>query len=267
MSLFFAFFIFFLGTSVGSFLNVLIDRLPRGEQVFSGRSYCESCGKKLAWCDLIPVFSWVFLRGRCRFCHSPIPVQYPLVELATGVLTVFLIFHLRGVPQAQPHLGGVLTLTYYLIIISALIVIFFTDLKYQIIPDKIIYSAIILTSVFQIINYKSAIINITNPLFSSFGAGLFFLSLVTLTRGRGMGLGDVKLVALMGLILGFPKIVVALYLAFLTGALVGVILVIIGKKRFGQHLPFGPFLAGATMISLFWGQELWEIYQKIAGLV
>lgn len=252
-----------LGLCVGSFLNVLIDRLPRGEQVFSGRSYCESCGKKLAWRDLIPIFSWVFLGGRCRFCRSPISVQYPLVELATGVLFVFVAVHLRGVSPllAGPlHLGGVWGLLFYFFIISSLIVIFFTDLKYQIIPDEIVYPAILIALLLLIPNY------LLYHLLSAVGAATFFLLLHLATRGRGMGLGDVKLAALMGLTLGFPKIIVALYLAFLTGALIGVILVLWGKKHFGEHLPFGPFLAGATVISLFWGENLWQIYQKIAGL-
>lgn len=248
---------FVLGLSVGSFLNVLIDRLPRGEQIFKGRSYCESCKKTLAWYDLIPLFSWLVLRGRCRWCHSPIGIQYPLVEFISGALFILVFFFLSQ---------DLLSIIYYLLFISALIVIFVADLKYQIIPDEVIFPTIALTIIFQIINHRLELIDVINPIASGLGASLFFLALVLLTRGRGMGVGDVKLAVLMGLLLGFPGILVALYLAFLTGAILGVILVLLGKKRFGQKIPFGPFLVGGTFISLFWGTALWQIFQKILGL-
>lgn len=256
-SLIFYLLLFLFGANVGSFLNVLIDRLPRGEQVLKGRSYCDHCKKQLSWYDLFPIFSWIFLGRRCRFCHSPIKAQYPLVEATTGVLFISVLF-------LSPQ--NLLFMIYYLLLISALIVIFVVDLKYQLILDHIIYPTILISFIFQIINHKLEIINVINPLLSTLGAGLFFLAVVLVTHGRGMGVGDVKLAALMGLVLGFPKIIVALYLAFLTGAFFGVILVLTGKKRFGEHLPFGPFLSGATLISLFWGQNLWQVFQKILGL-
>lgn len=261
---YYAFLFLFLGVSVGSFLNVLIDRLPRGEQIFKGRSYCESCKKTLAWYDLIPLFSWISLRGHCRYCAASLGIYYPLVELTTGILFVSaFITHPGGVPSF-------FTLPYSLFIFSTLIVIFFADLKYQIIPDEVVFPAIAVAFIFQLVDYKLAspvgglsIISLTNPLFSALGAALFFLSLVLLTRGRGMGVGDVKLALLIGLLLGFPGIIIALYLAFLTGAILGVILVLLGKKRFGQKIPFGPFLVGATFASLFWGTALWHFFQKI----
>lgn len=255
------FFLFLFGASIGSFLNVLIDRLPRGEQVFKGRSYCDRCKHKLSWSDLFPIFSWFILGARCRFCHSPISIQYPLVEGVTGFLFVMAFYLLP-----RENISDLLFISYDLLIISSLVVIFVADLKYQIIPDKIVYPMTVLTFTFQIINQRSEITNIINPLLSAVGAGLFFFAIVLVTRGRGMGFGDVKLGALMGLVLGFPKIIVALYLAFLTGAFFGVILILWGKKRFGEHLPFGPFLSGATFISLFWGQILWQVFQKILGL-
>lgn len=248
-------FLFFFGANTGSFLNVLIDRLPCGEQVLKGRSYCDHCKHQLSWRDLFPIFSWISLGGRCRYCRASISVQYPLVEAATGVLFV-LTFREIGVIGGIGEIWG---LAYHLFIISALVVVFVADLKYQIIPDQVVYPAILISLPYAIRYVPYAI-----P--SSLAAGLFFFLLWLATRGRGMGMGDVKLAFLMGLILGFPKIVVALYLAFLTGAFFGVILILAGKKRFGQHIPFGPFLAGGTYLSLFWGQNLWQFFQKILGI-
>lgn len=248
--------IFVLGLCVGSFLNVLIYRLPHFLPV-TGRSFCPKCQKKISWQDNIPVLSFFLLRGRCRWCHSPIGIQYPLVEFMSGTLFILVFLFLSQ---------DLLSIIYYLLFISALIVIFVTDLKYQIIPDEVIFPTIALTIIFQIINHRLELIDVINPIASGLGAGLFFLALVLLTRGRGMGVGDVKLVFLMGLLLGFPKIIVAFYLAFLTGAILGVILILLGKKRFGQKIPFAPFLVGATFVSLFWGTALWQIFQKILSL-
>lgn len=265
--------LFLFGLNIGSFLNVLIDRLPRGEQVLKGRSYCDRCKHKLAWYDLVPIISWLTLGGRCRHCHSPISGYYPTVELLTGVLFVFVSIHLRGVSPASNagllHLEGVsafLPLAYYFFIISVLIVVFFADLKYQIIPDQVVYPAIVISLFFSILQLpppsRSPYVHLEGVL-TALGAGLFFLAVVLATRGRGMGVGDVKLAALMGLILGFPKIIIALYLAFLTGAAIGVILILTGKKRFGQHIPFGPFLVISTLVALFGGDSIWQIWGKI----
>jgi prepilin signal peptidase PulO-like enzyme (type II secretory pathway) len=248
--------IFILGLCVGSFLNVLIYRLPRSLSPLKGRSFCPKCKKKIFWYDNIPLLSFILLKGRCRFCHSPIGWQYPLVELITGILTLFVTYYSLVIL----HLPLLITI-YHLLITFILIVIFFTDLLHQIIPDQVVYPAILISLLFAIRYPPYAI-----P--ASLGTGAFFLLLHFITRGKGMGLGDVKLAGLMGLVLGFPKIVIALYLAFLTGALVGVILILLGRKRLGDHLAFGPFLAGATWISLFWGEIIWRwlCVQVLPGL-
>ena len=242
------FIIFILGVSVGSFLNVLIDRLPREESFLIGRSYCESCKTRLRWYDLIPIFSFVILKAKCRYCRSRISYYYPVVELTTGFLFVAVLFLIGGF---SINFITIINLIYYLFIMSGLIVIFFTDLKYGIIPDKVIYPAVAIASLFLIANHQSPV---ANRVFSAIGAFLFFLLIFLVTRGRGMGFGDVKLAFLIGLILGFPKIVVSLYVAFLTGALVSIILILGKKKKFkGSTIPFGPFLAIGTLIALFWG--------------
>lgn len=246
---FLAFSVFLLGLCVGSFLNALIDRIPRNESVFKGRSYCEKCNKKLGAFDLIPVLSFILLKGRCRYCHFPISFYYPVIELTTGILFVLSSIFL-------PTFNFQLSI-FNFFIISSLIVVFFTDLRYGIIPDKVLYPAIILSSVFLIFNSQ---LSTLNYLASALGAFLFLLILFLITRGRGMGFGDVKLVFLMGLILGFPKIIIALYLAFLTGALVSIILVIWGKKKLkGGIIPFGPFLVLGTLAAFFFGEKMIDL--------
>jgi len=231
--------LFLVGLAVGSFLNCLIYRLSKGFSPIGGRSFCPKCNHTLSWQDNIPLLSFILLSGRCRHCLSPISWQYPLVELGTGILTISIFNFQFSI--------------FNLLITYALIVIFVSDLRYGTIPDRIVYPVIGLATLFLIIyNLSSSIYY----LLSSLGAAGFFLALVAITRGKGMGIGDVKLAALMGLVLGWPKILVALYLAFLTGAIVGVILILLGKKRFGEHIPFGPFLTTATWIGLLWGGQI-----------
>lgn len=233
--------LFILGICIGSFLNCIIYRLPHNLSV-TGRSLCPACHKHIRWYDNIPLVSFANLRGKCRFCHSPISLLYPVVELLTGILFLVISFKL-GV-------GDIVTLAYHFFIIASLIVIFFTDLRYGVIPDKITYPAIVITFIFLVRQLADPNILISS-LFSAVATSLFFFLLNRITRGRGMGLGDVKLAFLMGLFLGFPKIIIALYASFLTGAIVSLILILIGKKRFGQTIPFGPFLVLGTIIALF----------------
>jgi len=250
-------FLFVLGLCVGSFLNVVVYRFNHGLSPLLGRSICPKCKKKIPWQDNIPLLSFILLGGKCRFCKKSISPQYPLVELATGILFAV---NYQGLSWIIMDYQGWLNLVYYLFLTSVLIAIFVSDLRYQTIPDKIVYPAIGLAFIWSVVSGWWLVVGV-----GAAAAG-FFLLLVLLTRGKGMGLGDVKLAGLMGLVLGWPKIVIALYLSFLTGAVVGVILVLSRKKRFGEHIPFGPFLAGATWISIFWGEAFWQLYLMILGL-
>jgi len=229
--------IFLLGLAVGSFLNCFIYRLEENKSFLQGRSFCPFCRHKLSWPDLIPVLSFLFLKGKCRYCHKKISWQYPLVEIFTGLI-FFLIFNFQ-LP------------IFNFIIAPFLIIIFVYDLKHFLIPDKIIYPAIIITALFnfQIINLLSAL-----------AAAGFFLAIVLVSGGRWMGVGDVKLGFLMGLLLGFPNILVSLFLAFMMGAIIGIGLILFGKKTMRSEVPFGPFLVGGTFITLFWGQQLINWY-------
>ena len=228
--------LFLFGLGVGSFLNVVIWRLNYGYSPIKGRSFCPKCRHKLAWFDTIPLLSFVFLRGRCRYCQQKISWQYPLVELATAFLTVVTF---------SRFFSDLRVTCYVLLVTFSLIVIFVSDLRYYIIPDEVVYPLLAISLLFF---PKNILIGLA-------AAGLFLL-LVLLTRQKGMGQGDVKLAGLMGLILGWPKIMIALYLAFLTGAFIGVILIVLGKKRFGQIIPFGPFLTGAAYLTLLYGDQI-----------
>ena len=260
------FFLLILGISIGSFLNVLIDRIPQGKSPFKGRSYCDKCKKTLKWYDLIPLISYLYLKGKCRYCRAHISLYYPLVELVTGamfIVTFAYIYHLPLTIDRFSIFNSQFSIFfYYLFILSSFIVIFFTDLKYGIIPDKILYPAAVISTIYNlsftiyspIVNHQSSIIN---NIFSGAGAFLFFLALYLVTKGKGMGFGDVKLAFLIGIVLGFPKILAALYLAFLTGAICGIILIIWRKKKLkGGTIPFGPFLIIGTVLSLFFGEKI-----------
>lgn len=255
-------FLFILGLCFGSFLNVLIDRLPEGKSVIRGRSYCDHCRHKLAWYDLVPVLSFILLRRRCRYCRKKISWQYPIVELTSAFLFIFTLTSMnRFIEVTNSYFYYYLL--YYLVIVSGLLVIFVTDLKYRIIPDEILIVQIVSALFFQFIFQTHMLLGniLTGIIFF-----LLFLLLVVVTRGRGMGLGDVKLAFVMGLILGFPKIIVAFYLSFLTGAVFSLILVLGRVKSLKGTIAFGPFLAMATTITLFYGDGLWIVFKRILGI-
>ena len=242
--------IFLFGLIIGSFLNCLIYRLEKNKSFLKGRSYCPHCNKTLKWFDLIPILSFLFLRAKCRYCKKKISFQYPLVELVTGLLFVLIFWHFG-------FNVGFVALSYFLISTVFLIIIFVYDLKHYIIPDKIIYPAIVIAIIFnlqflvfnQFSIFKFSILSAVLP-------ALFFLAIILLSRGRAMGWGDFKLAILMGLLLGWPNILVAFFLAFLMGSLVGMGLIISKRKTIKSIIPFGPFLVIATFIALFFGEQI-----------
>lgn len=255
LNLFLYLIVFFLGLASGSFLNSIIYRLDTGESFLLKRSHCPHCRHQLSWLDLIPVLSFLILKGKCRYCQSSISWQYPLIELVTGILffSIFYFFY----PQ-------LLVIGYHLLISCLLIIIFVYDLKHYIIPDKVIYPAIGIAFIFNalnsyLINHKSFL----NPLLTGLGASAFFLLIVLVSQGKWMGPGDVKLAALVGFFLGWPNILVTLFLAFFIGALIGVGLVISGKKTLKSEVPFGTFLVTGTFIALFWSKEIINWYLNL----
>ena len=270
-------FFFIFGLTIGSFLNSVIYRLDTGESLIKARSHCPYCKKPLSWFELIPLMSFILQKGRCRHCKKTISLQYPLVELAAGLLFV-LIFNFSAQGEISPLWGGqflnILTTIFWLFVISCLIIIFVYDLRHYIIPDQVIYPAIIVAilyrlqfSIFNFSAYGGPAAGwhslIFYNLLSAVIAGGFFLLIILISKGKWMGAGDAKLAVFMGLILGWPKIFLALFLAFLIGAFVSVILMILKKKTLKSEIPFGPFLAGATVIAMFLGDILINLYLKL----
>lgn len=232
---------FLFGLAFGSFANVLIDRLPNGASIL-GRSSCDHCKKTLRWYELIPVVSYALQGGRCRRCKKSLSIQYPLVELATGFLFTY-IYAFTGFTLLGLSL---------LVIGFSLLVILIADLKYMIIPDGMLIAmlvGIIIGFFVENIPWSTIQAHLLSGMLASAG----FYGLWRATGGRGMGFGDVKLVGVLGLLLGFPDIVVALYGAFLTGAVVGVILILGSKRSMKSAIPFGPFLIGGALFALRFG--------------
>jgi leader peptidase (prepilin peptidase) / N-methyltransferase len=261
LNLLFLFIIFLLGVFIGSFLNCFIYRLEVGEKP-EGRSYCPKCKKTLKVKDLVPVFSYIFLKGRCRYCCEKISIQYPLVEFSTGVLFVFLgVSSIGGL-----SLFEIVTTLYLLVVATLLVLIFVYDLKHFIIPDFANFSLIGISFAYlSFISFYNQDLQIfLHGIFSALGAFLFFFALYYFTRGKGMGFGDVKFVVFMGFFLGFPKILVALFVSFVLGAIIGLTLIAVKIKKPKSQIPFGPFLIAGTLLGYFYGAEVIELYLNYA---
>lgn len=283
---------FALGTILGSFVKVLADR-SLSKRSFRGRSYCISCKHKLAWYDLLPIISYLTLGGKCRYCSDKIGEEYLLVEIVTGVLVGFLFW------QSSPQFSliFVFELIIKIFFISILVALFLTDFKKMLIPDRIILPGFILGVIGNLslvifkVSYlffylsqntvgkyllppysdyfrRHTLMIIEPFLYSIVMAvliGGFFLSLIILTKGKGMGGGDVKLGAFIGLMLGFPNALLALVLSFTLGAVFSLILILTGRKHFGQTIAFGPFLVIGALIALFWGNQIINWYLRIGN--
>ncbi|MBI2012764.1 prepilin peptidase [Candidatus Curtissbacteria bacterium] len=246
---------FILGSAVGSFLNVVIDRTTRRESIL-GRSYCNHCRATLATVDLIPIVSFVALGASCRYCRKPLSWQYPAVEATTALLFALSIWML----SLQGQLG-VFSLLYYFFLISILIIVAIVDLKFSLIPTTFILAASLVSLFYNYFTLPSPAF--VDHVFAAFLLAIFFGAIVLATRGRGMGEGDVFLAFLIGMVLGIGDSAVAVFLGFLIGAVVSVFLIILGKKRFGQTVPFAPFLVLGFLISLFWAQEILAWYLMV----
>jgi leader peptidase (prepilin peptidase)/N-methyltransferase len=224
-------FVFILGLVLGSFANVLIWRIPRGMKI-TGRSMCRRCKNKISWFDNIPILSFFILHGKCRNCKSNISLRYPLVELLAGI--IFVLFFLKF---------GLTSQMFFFSFLSPIFIsIFFIDLEHQIIPDELVFAGLALT-----LTFNFSFLN----LFSGCLAAVFLLLLHFITNGRGMGLGDVKFALLGGMIVGLTNIFYWFFIAFLTGAVVGCILILVKKYGLKSKIAFGPFLIFALFLTIF----------------
>lgn len=249
MKLFITIWFFLLGSAVGSFLNVIIYRLPRRESIVFPPSHCPSCGHKLSSKDLIPILSYVLLKGRCRYCGSKISPRYLLVELISGFYFA-LIFYFFDFS---------FTTFKFLVFFSLLLPVFFIDLEHMIIPDVISIPGTITGLILSLFNgdLKQSILG------SVFYGGillLIYLLALMILKEEGMGQGDIKLGFMLGSFLGFKLSVLALFLSYFIGGLFSLVLIGIKRSSLKYAIPFGPFLILGSFISLFWGDLILRLY-------
>ncbi len=235
-----------LGLVIGSFLNVVIVRLPEGRSIWGPRSSCPGCGTLIAWYDNIPVLSYAYLRGRCRTCAMPIARRYPIVEAATGAL--FALAYLVMGPTPDFLVAAVF--------LAALVAITAIDLQHQIIPDVITLPGILAGVAANLatgrVSWLESVIGIV------VGGGIFLV--IILASGGGMGGGDMKLGAMLGAFLGWKLGLLALLLGVLAGGTVALCLLILGRKGRKEAIPFGPFLALGGAICMLWGEIVLHWY-------
>lgn len=221
------------GLIIGSFLSAYSYRLPREISIRNGRSKCPNCHTQIKSIDNIPILSFIFLGGKCRNCKQKISLRYPLIEISTAITFVLIGFNI-----------------FHLVIASILILIFVIDLEHQIIPDELVFFGLVIFIVF----------NFQNTLYTNLLAGLLsastLLFLNFITKGKGMGLGDVKLAILLGAIVGINLFLIWLFLSFLSGAIMGIILIIFQRAEIKSKIAFGPFLIIGLILTNLFGQSL-----------
>ncbi|RED61702.1 type 4 prepilin peptidase 1 [Cohnella lupini] len=238
-----------MGMAFGSFFNVVAIRIPSGLSVVRPPSQCPECGMRLKSRDLIPVFSYLFTLGKCRGCHSRVSPVYPLGESVTGILFAW----------AYLNFGLTWELHIALTLISLCVIVTITDLRYRIIPNRILLFFVPIVVVLQ------SIISPTTLGYHALGAisGGGILLLIALISKGGMGMGDVKLLALLGFIVGFPNVILVLIVGCFIGTLIGGALIVTGVTKRNQPIPFGPFLALGALIAYGYGSDIIQQYLSI----
>jgi leader peptidase (prepilin peptidase)/N-methyltransferase len=242
-----------VGALIGSFLNVCILRLPKGESIVWPGSHCPHCGKPIRGYDNIPILSYILLMGKCRECRGPISVQYPFVEGVTALGSLLLM----------TRFGLSLSYLVYFVFIASLIVVTVIDLYHQIIPDVISLPGIGVGLLASLIIPQMTFLNSLIGILLG-GGSLFLVATVYqwLFKREGMGGGDVKLLAMIGAFLGWKSVILTILLSSLIGSITGVIIMVLKGKDFKYAIPFGPFLSLGAVISLFYGENViqWYLY-------
>jgi len=246
------FVLFGFGLAIGSFVNCLVWRTYNNISVATGRSRCVHCGRFLAWYENIPVFSYIFLKGTCRMCHKPIPAHYPAVELLGG-----LIFLVVGWLNKNYAAFSEWHLVRDLVFVSILAIVFLYDLLYQIIMTKLVWFGAAVGVFFNIFIFHQDIYKLLIGL--AVGGGFFLLQYI-ISRGRWIGGGDVRLGVMMGIWLGWPNILAALFFSYMLGLVVSIPLLIFKNKQWSSAIPFGTFLAVGTFWALYCGESAIEWY-------
>jgi len=258
--------VFIFGAVIGSFLNVCIYRMPRGLSIIMPSSRCPGCNSPIRFYDNIPIISYILLKGRCRKCKSKISMRYPLVEILNASLYVLV---LQRFINSHPFI-----MIIYFIFVSSLIVITFIDMEFQIIPDRItlpwiplslVLGATVLPDPFSrhdLLGLRSSLVGVL------LGGGLFYLIAVVgsaIFKKDAMGGGDIKMMAMIGGLLGYKGVILTTFLGSLVGSTAGIIVIIIKGRRWGMKIPFGPFLAIGAIVTLLSGKEI--LYWYIRGFI
>jgi prepilin signal peptidase PulO-like enzyme (type II secretory pathway) len=271
--------VFFIGLALGSFVNALVWRVYKQEfskkssrakkySIINGRSMCPHCEHELAAKDLVPVFSWLSLRGRCRYCHKPISAQYPIVELATATAFLgFLLFAPETLVSGNPFVAAI-----YLLLIVGLMALFVFDLKWMYLPFRIVDPLIALAIVLRLYLFVDSGFDsqvIISSLLGVLVLGGLFQLLYFVSKSRWIGGGDVRLGVLIGILLGPILSYLVLLLSSLFGSVIILGLMALGKVKHSQKVPFGPFLVASTYIVILWGERVvdWYSQQFLGGLL
>jgi prepilin signal peptidase PulO-like enzyme (type II secretory pathway) len=280
--------LFVFGIAIGSFLNVVATRYD-GEhfllsnKIIGGRSHCEHCKKTLRWFELIPLVSFIMVGGRCARCKTKLSFQYPIVELISGLVFALVPYRV----ETFFGISGLLLLgvaAFWVVLFEALLIMSLIDIRLGIIPDELniflvilgIFFAIFMTGSFGIanhslINFYSGLFGLQenfliNRIVAAILGAAFFGFLILITRGRGMGVGDLKLAVPLGIMFGWPDILLVVAFANVIGAIVGLAAVFFGKKNINSTVPFGPFLAVGAIVTFFFAYQLFQWYFSILGV-
>lgn len=287
MSLILIAFSFVVGAAVGSFINALIFRLREGLPVVNARSICPHCHRKISSADLIPLLSYLRLGGKCRNCRKQISLQYPLVELVLGILFAASFYQFFGLNGLEIGIINIFYFSAQLLFITSLMALFVYDLKYMELPDKVVLPSLVLALIVgagkialgvwqfreltlrlpigrELLQDNSFVLShvweIASPVvygaLAGFVLAAIFYVIVLLSRERAMGGGDIKLALLLGLILPWPYLIPAMYIGFVLGAVVGIGLVLLRRKKIKQLIPLAPFLVFGTLATIFFGDVL-----------
>ena len=242
--------IFIFGITIGSFLNVCIYRIPLGESIVTAPSHCMTCGRKLKWYDMVPVFSWLVLGGKCRNCKSKISVQYPIIEGVNGILYV-MICAVNGLEWSS---------VIYCFMASALLVLSIIDWRTYEIPFGINVFLFVLGIAMTILDRGNLVEHLIGMICVSVLLGILYL----LTGGRAIGGGDIKLMFACGLILGWKLILLAFFLGCIIGSVVHIIRMSV--KKAGRMLAMGPYLSAGILLAALWGNAWINWYLSLQGL-
>lgn len=270
MTIFLSILFFYFGAAIGSFLSTVIYRLKTGKSgTFFGRSMCPHCERELRGLDLIPLASFAFLKGRCRYCEKPIPKHYLFIELLTGLVfaALFLKFNFFSLQTQNIYWDinetNLVLLIFNLVIASFLIAIFFFDLLYREIPDQL---SVPLIAVALVGNFIFKTLEPADMLIGALIALIFFGGQVLLSKGAWMGSGDIRLGIFMGVFFGWKLFLVALLLSYAIGAFASISLLISKKATMKSRVPFGPFLVIGTLTTTFFGEMLLSTYLSYIGM-